>query len=418
MKYLIPLALATSLFTTACTTETVALVKDGTSQSITQASYTYDGLGKVIAHSPASKRVFIGSPAILVLPSRMLLASNDFFGPSSDARVGGKPFTRIYKSLNDGDTWSVQSDVIGQVSSNLFLHRNKLYLLGASEAGGDLIIRESIDRGKTWTTPNPDPIIEGTGFLSAGNYHTAPTPVIRHNKRLWRAIENQDGAIQIWPKLFQPMMMSASVDANLLDAKSWTLSNAMPFDSTYLWGYFGGWLEGNAVVGPDQKMLNILRVHTYDKVNERAAIVNISDDGKTATFDSKSGFVNFPGGGKKFTVRYDSLSKRYWTLSNHVPEKDQKITSLNNVRNTLALCSSANLVNWTVESVILEHPDRDYHGFQYADWQFDGNDIVSVVRTAYDDGLGGAENYHNSNFMTFHRVENFRGQYILPAAPR
>ena len=47
-------------------------------------------------------------------------------------------------------------------------------------------------------------------------------------------------------------------------------------------------------------------------------------------------------------------------------------------------------------------------GFQYLDWQFDGADIVAVSRTSYPDGMGGAENFHNSNFLTFHRIHNFR----------
>ena len=41
-------------------------------------------------------------------------------------------------------------------------------------------------------------------------------------------------------------------------------------------------------------------------------------------------------------------------------------------------------------------------GFQYVDWQFDGQDIIYLVRTAY----GGGHNYHDSNRITFHR---FRG---------
>ena len=39
---------------------------------------------------------------------------------------------------------------------------------------------------------------------------------------------------------------------------------------------------------------------------------------------------------------------------------------------------------------------------------FDGDDIVAVVRTAYDDGGDGAHNNHDANFLTFHRWKNFR----------
>ena len=43
-------------------------------------------------------------------------------------------------------------------------------------------------------------------------------------------------------------------------------------------------------------------------------------------------------------------------------------------------------------------------GFQYVDWQFDGDDLIYLVRTAYD----GAHNYHDSNRITFHRLADFR----------
>ncbi len=78
------------------------------------------------------------------------------------------------------------------------------------------------------------------------------------------------------------------------------------------------------------------------------------------------------------------------------------------VRNRLVIASSPNLREWTVHKVLLSHPDPLKHGFQYVEWQVDGNDIVYVVRTAFDDEEGNAVNYHNTNYMTFHRLEDFR----------
>ncbi|WP_236974272.1 hypothetical protein [Membranihabitans maritimus] len=70
--------------------------------------------------------------------------------------------------------------------------------------------------------------------------------------------------------------------------------------------------------------------------------------------------------------------------------------------------SSKDLVEWEVNLILLHHEEMKYHGFQYIDWQFEGNDIVYVSRTAYDDGLGGAHNNHDANFLTFHRIKKFR----------
>jgi len=39
--------------------------------------------------------------------------------------------------------------------------------------------------------------------------------------------------------------------------------------------------------------------------------VRISDDGKSASFDPARDHIDFPGGAKKFTIRYDERTKRY-----------------------------------------------------------------------------------------------------------
>ena len=70
--------------------------------------------------------------------------------------------------------------------------------------------------------------------------------------------------------------------------------------------------------------------------------------------------------------------------------------------------SPADLKTWEVRSVLLYRPDTVTHGFQYADWLFEGDDLIAVSRTAFDDRHGGARNQHDANYMTFHRVENFR----------
>ena len=78
------------------------------------------------------------------------------------------------------------------------------------------------------------------------------------------------------------------------------------------------------------------------------------------------------------------------------------------VRNTLVIKSSPDLKQWTVHKILLYHPDVIKHGFQYVDWQFDGRDIIYLSRTAYDDKFGGANNYHDANYLTFHRIKNYK----------
>ncbi len=353
--------------------------------------------GVVIAHSPAPTRQYLGSPGLARLPDGTLVASHDLFGPGTTEDT-----TRIYVSHDRGEHWTRRTEIRGAFWSSLFGHRGALYLLGTSRQEGDLVIRRSEDGGDTWTEPR-DP---QSGLLrSDAGYHCAPVPVVEHEGRLWRAFEDVMGPGG-WGAHFRSLMFSIPVDADLLVSSNWTASNRLSRDASWLGGDFGGWLEGNAVVTGDGRIVNILRAD-YRKPDEKAAIIQISRDGRTASFDPEDGFVSFPGGCKKFTIRRDPRDGSYWTLSNYVPPTNGG-GSAERMRNTLALVHSTDLRAWTVRRVLLHHPDWIDHGFQYADWQFDGDDLIAVVRTAFDDEDGGAHNCHDANFVTFHRWKLFR----------
>ena len=101
----------------------------------------------------------------------------------------------------------------------------------------------------------------------------------------------------------------------------------------------------------------------------------------------------------------------YWTIANVIPEAIKEVNDGKNpagFRNTQALFSSPDLIKWEQKKVLLQHPDAAKHGFQYVDWLFDGKDILFLSRTAYEDGVGGAHNNHDANFLSFHRIKRFR----------
>lgn len=357
--------------------------------------------GVVVDYIQASTKTYIGSPSICILENGDYVASHDHFGPSSTENQ--QALTAVLKSSSKGKSWRKISEINGQFWSNLFVHRNILYIMGTWKQYGNLIIRRSLDGGITWSEPTNNT----TGLLREGEYHTAPMPMVIHNGRLWRAVENAKSYTTDWGKRFSAMVISAPVDADLLNSASWTTTNCLPYDSTYLDGKFGGWLEGNAVVTPDGKMIDFLRVATSEKGRDIAAIVNISEDGRTASFDSATGFIDFIGGARKFSIRYDEKSKYYWTIANMISDEYSNMDA-GSVRNTLVLKSSSDLKNWTVNQILLNYPEVKKHGFQYVDWQFDGGDIIYLSRTAYDDKFGGAHNFHDANYLTFHRIKDFR----------
>jgi hypothetical protein len=357
--------------------------------------------GVVVDHIPASTKVFIGSPSICILPNGDYIASHDHFGPESTEHE--RALTAIFKSSDKGKSWKKISEINGQFWSNLFVHRNALYIMGPWKHHGNFIIRRSLDEGITWTNP----VGNTTGLILKGEYHTAPMPMVIHNGRIWRALENAKSLSTEWGKRYSAMVISAPLDADLLLSESWTSSNSMPYDSTYLNGNFNGWLEGNVVVTPEGNIIDILRVASSEKGRDIAAIVNINKDGTVASFDPKTGFMDFVGGARKFTIRYDNKSGLYWSITNMIGEGFTELDA-GSVRNTLVLKSSTDLMNWNVNKTLLHHPDEKKHGFQYVDWQFDGKDIIFLSRTAYDDDFGGANNFHDANWLTFHRIRNFR----------
>ena len=369
------------------------------------ATSTFDEIpGVVIARKSADKQ-YIGSPSIAILPNGQYIASHDFFGEDSSEWTQGR--TNIYGSSDKGETWHLLAEIYGAFWSNLFLHQQDLYLLGTDKHFGNVVIRKSIDGGATWTTP-----LNGqSGLILDGKFHTSAVPTVTHNNRIWRTIETTFGADSVLGKRFGAMILSAPVDADLLDAKNWQSSNALAFNQTYLNGNFNGWLEGNAVVNPIGKVCNILRVEDKTTLAEKTALISVSDDGKEAYFNSETDFVPFPGGSKKFTVRYDEITGCYWALSNIIPaELQEKYAGKNPslIRNTLALISSTDLRNWQIKKTILKHDNELSYAFQYADWLMDSDDIVFLARTAWHDDDSAEDRSRQSNYLTFHRIKNFR----------
>jgi hypothetical protein len=356
-------------------------------------------------------RTYLGSPSLARLPGGALVATHDYFGPGCPRNHEDEEhLTSVYRSDDRGRTWRNVTHISGAFWSSLFWHRGALYLLGTSQQYGSLVIRRSDDGGNTWTHPAN----ERAGLLFPGgprrappNYHCAPVPVLLSGGRLYRACE--DCASGEWGCGFQAGVLSAREDADLLDARSWTMSNLLAFDPGWVrgWGALDnpGWLEGNCVEAPSGEVWNILRVNS-DPLADKAAIVQVRDEGRRVSFDPADGFIDFPGGMTKFTIRRDPASGGYLALTN--PNTNPALGARQ--RNVLALCASPDLRQWSIRAVLLaddsglsEDDSRRLTGFQYADWLFDGPDLLYLARTAYD----GAHNFHDSNRITFHILERY-----------
>lgn len=359
-----------------------------------------DPPGTVLAHSPASTRIYLSSPGIARLPDGTLVAKGDEHGPGSTENR--EAVTRLFRSSDGGRRWENLPSVRGIYWASLFVHADALWLLGVSRQNGPIVLRCSRDRGHSWTSP----VDQSSGLLRGdAGYHGAPTPVLVAKGRVWRGFEHvQPGAR--WGACFSPFLLSAPVDWDWMDARSWTATNRHGYDEMWAGGRFRGWCEGNAVELPDGGVGNLLRVHTLD-LPEQAGLLKASDDGRVLHAPDFRTFRDFPGGCKKFTVRRDPRTGHWWSLTS-VARRLHDGVPVERTRNELALVRSRDFENWEIRAILLSHPDVRRHGFQYADWIFDGDDLLAVVRTAWDDAHGGAHSQHDANYLTFHRVKSFR----------
>lgn len=360
--------------------------------------------GVIIARVSELRKMNITNPNIVILPDGGYLAV-----------CSGIPTQRhatFFRSDDRGASWrrwSASPSPIGFYS--LFRHRGALYLMGTSIPGGNIVICRSDDDGRTWTSPCE---ATGEGILVRGRYHSAPVPVVEHAGRIWRAMETNEPHE---PR--KAFVLSAPIGSDLLQAASWTVSEALASSPEWIAESdergFRQWIEGNVVVAPGGELVDMLRVDEH-RYGRSAAIVRIESPHRLA-FDPDRDIVEMPGGGKKFTIRYDSLSRRYWALVSAVKEEYRGARHggiyaagihCGLIRNTLALVSSPDLREWTTERIVIESDNPFFDGFQYVDWQFDGDDIVAVVRLAMEEERGLPTRQHDANFLVFERIRDFR----------
>jgi hypothetical protein len=311
--------------------------------------------GTVIHHSAGSTGRYIGCPSIAILEDGRYLASHSYFGPGS---ANADSF--VYESADDGVTWRRIAEIHGQIWSNLFVHRDALYMMGTDHCdlnggrlNGRMVIRRSTDGGTTWSQPAD----ADTGLLSDHDgYHTAPVPVLAHGGRLWRSMEYAPVPDRLY---WRSLVLSAPQDADLLRRANWTASEmlAHPESRTQ-------WIEGNMVADPAGTLVNVLRTNYIGAAAaqatgyvDRAAMVRVSEDGMCLVHVPDVDIINMPGGGTKFTIRFDPCSRRHCALVNRQLDPVAQ-------RNRLYLISSVDLRRWDTEHLLLAHLEAADHAFQ------------------------------------------------------
>lgn len=334
------------------------------------------------------------SPSILRLPSGRILASMDVYAPG-----GPQNLTILFRSGDGGATWDYLCELMPCFWGSLFWHAGAVYMLATASEYGDLLIGSSPDEGATWEPPVR--LFPGGGMADAGP-HKAPMPVTRHAGRLWSGIDYGS-----WKRGGHAnALLSADECADLMNPASWALTPFLRSDPAWPGASAGttrGAIEGNAVPAPNGGILNVLRYNCGDALPacDRALVLRGDPENPEARLQFER-FADMPGGSNsKFQLRRDPVSGNYYALASEIVDPERPAA-----RNVLSLIASADLENWRVCARLVDHREADPAkvGFQYPDFDFDGDDLVCFSRTAWN----GARNFHDANFITFHRVENFR----------
>lgn len=335
---------------------------------------------------------YICSPSFVRHPDGYLLASMDLY-----AHAHPQNLTLIFRSDDDGKSWSYVSELMPCFWGDLFVHNGALYMLACSTEYGDLLIGRSDDGGKTFSAPVC--LLRGAnGKDGSTGVHKNPQNFLLHKGRLYRSMEWGSWGNKEYGHA--AMVASFSVDSDPLDPNSWSFSEPAPFPCDH--PDFIGMpantmtIEGTLTVDPEGRLLNIMRFGKYHKAIVYE--VNTEDPEAKLTYLRQ---MDFPANYSKFTIKYDGKSGYYYTICTRV--WDETKTS---ARNLLSFMRSRDLESWELVLDIFDYRDCDEKkiGFQYVVFEIEGDDVIFLCRTA----INGANSFHDSNYSTFHRIRNFR----------
>ena len=352
----------------------------------------YSGVpGEVLDYVPVqydhpfytTPRAFVADPEIVVLPNGNYLAAYALSGRNTTSDTSGE--TTLFRSTDKGATWSSLGTYTGILRGSLFVQNGDVYLYGANDDTDNKPARimMSTNSGTSWTSS------EFANFAGMG---TPNNPVVWSNR-----CYSSGGTASFY----------APTASNLMIEASWKLPAGFPADRT-------GWLSGSETISEGQVVASPnLGVFILPKVgNMPYAALSRVNFGGTVTFDPTNNFVALPGGEKKFGAAYDTVSSNFYVLSNPVlPAHTNRIADLNAamIRNTAAVLTSRDLLNWKVEKIFLYSTDVDRDGFGYLNFDFDDTNMAVIARTAFQvPGASNPERGHDSNLLTFHRLDDFR----------
>ncbi len=346
---------------------------------------------------------WIGYSPIVRLPSGKLIVAQHVFGQED-------PIVILFSSKDEGKTWQYVIEMVPFSQPRLFLHNDKLYITGSSVGVGGAAIAESSDEGKTWTEPTV--LIRGmhnkSKFFDGNSAHFHSTPEVFHNGRIYFAFEV--GTWGLWnDDAYECRMISAPLDSNLLDKNNWEYTPGCVFDHSDFDipdADFLTAMEGNAMVGPDGEIYNMVRfdaVYGHVKKGVRKEEINLMLLYKLKNMDEPLEYVGpvsaKVGNRHGFHILKDDVTGYYFMVHN------EETPATIGMRNILSLSVSKDMLHWEKKATLIDIRNAPFQStVSQPAFIFDGDDLLYTSRTSW----GKFYNQHNSNMATFHKLKNFR----------
>ncbi len=402
----------------------------------------------IVAQSPDPDKTVLYGPTITVGINGRLIVAFEVSGTAiAQSNPTGTGKNLIYVSDNKGISWNYRRNY-EMMQSRLFTVGSDIYLLGHIGHRGDVQIMKSENNGHTWTEP--------AQLTSGESWSASSNNVISKGQYVYTVMERNDVdyLTNTWDvSEATPVLMRGDTTQDLTTAAAWTFAGPMPFCETiedhdldhfgvpFFGAYYPnkimladglgfppvGWLESNVVQITDPahywydetgSTFHIFsRAHT-GKTNLATVIKAVEQsDGsietmlETAPSGKTNLYVPLPGGQMKFFVLYDDVSQLYWLLSTQSTDSMTRVEMLpedrygapDNERRRLQLHFSKNMVDWCFACMVAVG-SSEKASRHYASMVIDGRDLLILSRS----GDQNAQNAHNGNLITFHKIEFFR----------
>ncbi len=324
-------------------------------------------------------------------PSFIIRSNGDYLAMVTGV-ISSQGDTSVWRSTNQGASWTELASGFKINVCSLFELSGNIYLIGDNTSGsGNTRIYRSTNNGATWTTS----VFTGSG---GGD---APSHVYVQGGLVWKA---GSGAVSGG---YAGGFYSASTSADLMQESSWTLSLPSNNNDVVLSnGQRAGFGDENDLIKSKEGVLFTLgRDYTYrpedgwlDGFTTKQP--NLSNLTQT-TLDPNYAGPRLPGNGNgKCTGIYDATSGKYWALTSGINRGQLNLYS--------ATTASGRINDFQFVATVLDSESSSYEGFNYPFMQIAGNDLVYVLRTAWNTNRGRSSRWHNGNLFTFHRIKNFR----------